>query len=78
MYDTTPTLAAIEAEIAALEADDAAQTARVDALLSRPIHQSLTTRLAALQATAAECAALSARVYGEQAELDAELTALGL
>ena len=79
MNDITATdMTALLAEVDALLAATAEHDARLEALLARPYHRSNATRLAELQATAAECAALSDQIDAEQAELDAELTALGL
>lgn len=76
--DTIPTtdLAALEAELAAMEAAWAETSARLDALLARPVPQSFSSRLAALQALSAENAAALDAIELEQAALAAQLDEL--
>lgn len=78
MEHTTATdITALEAELAALEADDAAQTARIDALLAQPVViRSISGQLAALQTLAAENAAALDEIEREQAAIEAAIEAL--
>jgi hypothetical protein len=74
--DTTPTtdLAALEAELDAMEAAWSETSARLDALLERPVPvHSISGRLAALQALAAENAAALDAIEAEQAAIAAQL-----
>lgn len=79
MPDTTAIdIDALEAEIDALLADDAAMRARVDALLARPVERVITARqqMDALWAGVERLAAESAEIEREQAEIAAALDAL--
>jgi hypothetical protein len=82
MEHTTPTdLAALEAEVAALEAVGAEQDARIDALLARSQPAPVVTIYQALDAFSADLTAHSAaldEIEREQAEIAAALDALGV
>lgn len=77
--DTTPTtdLAALEAELAAMEAAWGETSARLDALLAQPVViRSISGRLAALQALAAENAAALDAIEADQAAIERQIEAL--
>jgi hypothetical protein len=76
MDTTTTDLTALEAELAAMEAESAEQDARIDALLARPVGRSITSQLAALQALAAENAAALDAIEAEEAEIERQIEAL--
>lgn len=65
--------AALLAECEALLAEAAATDARIDALLARPIHRSITGQLAALRTGIDALAADTAARQAEQAAISAEL-----
>lgn len=70
---------ALMAEVEALIAECAETDARVDALLAQPVViRSISGRMAALQALAAENAAALDAIEAEQAAISAQLDAMGL
>ena len=73
-YDTTTDIAALEAELDALLAADAAMHQRLDALLAQPVViHSISGRLAALQQVAAEHTAALDAIEAEQVAISAQL-----
>lgn len=77
--NTTPTtdLDALEAEIDAMQAAWAETSARLDALLERPVPvHSFSARIAALQALSAENSAALDAIEAEQAAIAAQLDEL--
>ena len=70
---------ALLADVEALFAECAETDARVEALLAQPVViRSISGRLAALQALAAENAAALDAIEAEQAAISAQLDAMGL
>lgn len=76
--DTTPAtdIDALMAELDAMEATWRETSARLDALLARPVAQSFSGRLAALQALSAENSAALDAIEAEQAAIAAQLDEL--
>lgn len=77
MHDTTDTdTAALLAEVEALIAETTEQDARIEALLARPYHRSITSQLAELRVGIEGLAADTAARRDEQAAISAQLDAL--
>ena len=73
-HTTTTDIAALEAELDALLAEDAAIRQRVDALLAQPVViHSISGQMAALQRVAAEHTAALDAIEAEQAAIAAQL-----
>ena len=73
---TVTDTAALLAEVDALLAEGDAMDARIEALLARPIHRSITSQLAELRVGIEALAADTAARRAEQAALSAQLDAL--
>ena len=77
-HPTTDTdTAALLAECEALLAAAAATDARIDALLAKPVHMSVSSQLAALRQLAAENTAALDAIEAEQALIATQLDELG-
>lgn len=76
MEHPTATIDTLTAEVEALLADAAAADARIDALLAKPVHLSIGSKLAALRQLSAENSAALDAIEAEQAVIAAQLDEL--